>query len=115
MTRALLNGNNDRQGFGLWLSDGTAAGTHEITGVVGAYANNFRPFDLTRFGNVVAFSGAASDSFGLWVSDGTAAGTIELLDGIFPSLLTVFGGKLLFAGGVTFGHSSVWITDGTSA
>jgi len=32
----LLNGTNSANQHGLWVSDGTAAGTHELTGISGA-------------------------------------------------------------------------------
>ena len=81
--------------FGLWETDGTAAGTFELTStgqatVPGTPAINgealygFLPdppwsLDLTVFNGEVLFVGrSAVTSYGLWVTDGTGAGTHEL-------------------------------------
>src|SRR5207237_5459776 len=49
----------------LWVTDGTSAGTHELTGIGGVLSLN--PSDLTAFDGEVLFS-----SDGLWVTNGTA-------------------------------------------
>ena len=66
---------------GLWVTDGTANGTHELLAeAAGATAAKdplgLNPNDLTVFNGEVFFSGL--DKFGrqqLWETDGTAAGT----------------------------------------
>src|ERR1700722_15623662 len=106
------NGSDGIQG--LWVTNGTAAGTHELTGITGADpgSEGLIPLDLTVFGNEVLFNGTdASDSPGLWVTNGTAAGTSELgisgasPSGINPSDLTVFGNRVLFAGTDATGYT----------
>jgi ELWxxDGT repeat protein len=93
----------------LWVSDGTAAGTH--------------PIDVPRgfFGEAVALGDrlifelqVGSAPWPLWVSDGTDGGTHQLVD------LPVGGGRLLTPGGpfVYFvvgsaGGDELWRTDGT--
>jgi ELWxxDGT repeat protein len=79
---ALFNGEIFFQGTdaatvkGLWVSDGTVAGTHEITGIAGANPAGVLPSDITAFNSQILFSGDnTSGNLGLWVSDGTAAGT----------------------------------------
>ena len=63
---------------GLWVSDGTAAGTHEIT-VNGAATTGLAPSGITVLGNKLVMSGKdAAGNYGLWTSDGTTAGTFEL-------------------------------------
>src|SRR5437763_1681524 len=68
----------------LWVTNGTAAGTFELTGISGANASgiftNSTVADFTVFGNEVLFQGinASSGTEGLWVTNGTAAGTHEL-------------------------------------
>ena len=70
--------------YGLWFSDGTAAGTYEIggaknSGVAGVNPGNLDPTDIMAFGNKALFFGYDLDDFdGLWVTDGTASGTFEL-------------------------------------
>jgi ELWxxDGT repeat protein len=105
------NGNN-----ALWVTDGTAAGTSEISTV--SVDSTF-----TALGNKLLFNGNG----GLWVTDGTAAGTSELTVAgaassglgpfggalIFPD--PVFGNEVLFAGLDASGNGGLWKTDGTSA
>jgi ELWxxDGT repeat protein len=72
---------NDPAGAGLWVTNGTAAGTHEITGIKGANTGplGLNPEGLTLFKNEVLFRGVdASGQIGLWVTNGTAASTHEL-------------------------------------
>jgi ELWxxDGT repeat protein len=69
---------------GLWETNGTVAGTHEITGISGANSagifHGINP-DLVAFNNEVLFAGLdASNQTNLWVTNGTAAGTYELTD-----------------------------------
>ena len=104
----LFNGVDAAAKNGLWVTDGTAAGTHELAVISGANASGVDPFDLTVFNHEVLFNGNDSSGDrdrGLWVSDGTAAGTHELTGisganaaGVNPSDLTVFKGKILFNG-----------------
>jgi len=124
------NGSDGIQG--LWVTNGTAAGTHELTGITGADPGSYGliPLDLTVFGNEVLFNGTdASEYQGLWVTNGTAAGTSELgvsgasPGGFNPSDLTVFGNRVLFAGTDATGYSGyagtgnvdLWVTNGTGA
>jgi ELWxxDGT repeat protein len=117
---------------GLWVTDGTAAGTHEITGISGANPGGLFggrtgfPPDFTVFNDKVLFSGLdAAGNIGLWVTDGTAGGTYELtnisnanagglFDGYFPAF-TVLNGKVLFNGIDAAGNEGLWVTDGTAA
>jgi ELWxxDGT repeat protein len=67
----------------LWVSNGFAAGTHELTGISGANANgifgNTKGPAFTVFNGEVLFAGDdASGNNGLWVTNGTSAGTSEL-------------------------------------
>jgi len=113
----------------LWETDGTAAGTFELTGIVGAASTGLYPSDLTNYNGEVLFTSAdARGDFGLWVTDGTAAGTHELavagalaksqypfLAGLNPSGLTVYDGYAFFAGVDASGLVELWETDGTAA
>jgi ELWxxDGT repeat protein len=134
-TKVLFAGNDASTGIDLWVTDGTSAGTHELT-VVGADPTGlFGPLeinpDFTVLGNKVLFDGSGTVSGqGLWVTDGTSVGTSELTvsganavglfsNGLSPDL-TVLGSKALFAGMAANGFSFVglpnlWVTDGTSA
>jgi ELWxxDGT repeat protein len=111
---------------GLWLTDCTAGGTYELTGIAGAYAGGLSPFDFTSFNGEVLFSGLdANDHLGLWITNGTAAGTYELTgisnasaNGLMPPLapnFTVFNGEVLFEGVNATGNFGLWETNGTAA
>src|SRR6516162_9408231 len=63
---------------GLWVTNGTTAGTYELTNIGVADLGGLGP-SLTVFNNEVLFSGNdAAGPHGLWVTNGTAAGTYEL-------------------------------------
>jgi autotransporter passenger strand-loop-strand repeat protein/ELWxxDGT repeat protein len=125
----LFNGIDASGNHGLWVTDGTAAGTSELS-VAGAYLSGVNPSYLTAFGNKVLFRGqdanesstAANNGHGtLWVTNGTAAGTSELSVAgarsttFDPSYLTVFGSEVLFEGYDISGNHGLWVTNGTAA
>jgi ELWxxDGT repeat protein len=91
---------------GLWESNGTAAGTYELTGISGAASDGLGPNDITAFGEALFSGHDGSGDWGLWVTNGTAAGTHELTvipsafmsSELFPSSMTVFNGEVLFGG-----------------
>ena len=64
---ALFDGTDAAGNEGLWVSNGTASGTFELTG------GDIRPRNFTIFGNEVLFEGRDTAGFSLWVTDGTAA------------------------------------------
>ena len=113
---------------GLWETNGTAVGTHEITGIADANASGLNPSDLTVLGGEALFSGLdASGDTGLWVTDGIPADTHEVTGitgadpgdpthgdpGLDPLFLTAFNGEVLFNGRDTSGLKGLWVTDGT--
>ncbi len=132
--RALFAGQvNGTTQFGLWSSDGTAAGTTLLSGLGdGAIGLS----QVTAFGDRLAFT--TSDGAGgvlLWSTDGTSAGTVRLLDQPASSLSSNYGfnggtgsirilgsvGGLLIYGLITGATTpvapigSIWATDGTLA
>jgi ELWxxDGT repeat protein len=120
----LFLGEDTSGDFGLWVTNGTAAGTHELTGISGAYTGGLQPTHMTVFSGEVLFAGQdASGAVGLWVTNGTAAGTHELTGisganttgGLNPSELTVFNGEVLFNGQNPAGQIGLWVTNGTAA
>ena len=119
----LFNGLGTAGNNGLWATDGTAAGTHELIGISGIAATGVDPHYLTAFNGEVLFEGTEADGTkGLWVTDGTAAGTHELTGisganpgGLNPSYLTVFNNKVLFNGLNAAVKRGLWVTDGTAA
>ncbi|MBW2457361.1 MAG: hypothetical protein JRI68_22830 [Deltaproteobacteria bacterium] len=117
---------NGVDGFELWKSDGTAAGTAMVRDI--DTLGDSDPVGMTRFGDHVYF-GATHPSSGreLWRTDGTEAGT-ELVqdinlgsgDGLYvtgvPNNLVVFDGALYFRAQDTppDDQPQVWRTDGTT-
>jgi ELWxxDGT repeat protein len=123
---------------GLWITNGTAAGTFEIGGVANIGINDVSPGgllpsdpDFTVLNGVALFSGRdAANNQGLWVTNGTAAGTFELapIPGAFavgspgsdvlgsgPNM-AVLGNVVLFKGtDLQDTPGSLWLTDGTAA
>jgi hypothetical protein len=106
MTRAFFEGVDAAGLQGLLVTDGTPAGTHEITNISGAYSGGLFPPpinpDFTVFHGRVLFVGDYTDIYdttglGLWETNGTAAGTHEIFS--LPSGgLTVFDNEVLFTG-----------------
>jgi ELWxxDGT repeat protein len=127
----LFQGKDASGKLGLWVTDGTAAGTHELTGISGANSfgglfiltgfGDVPPPDFTIFNGEVLFRGVnAAGNAGLWVTDGTAAGTHELTGisgagSLSPESMTVFNGQVLFKGHNNGGRLGLWVTDGTAA
>ena len=109
-TLVVFEGEDSNADFGLWVTDGTAAGTSELS-VAGADASGVfalysptAPTDaaFTVLGSTALFGGAdSSGNVGLWVTDGTAAGTSELSvagassSGLFPIGAAFMGGTVL--------------------
>ena len=122
----LFNGlNNVGAGVhGLWTTNGTAPGTHEVTGINGAASTGVNPIDMTVFNGSVLFNGVdGAGHQGLWVTNGTGAGTKEVTGingaastGIDPTDMTVFNGEVLFNGvdNTGAGLSGLWVTNGTA-
>jgi len=121
-------------GYELWVTDGTAAGTHLVKDIVtgaqpGLGGNNPDPYGLTAVGNEVYFvavdtsdsdGGTTSHDYALWKSDGTEAGTVIVKNiwlgaGSDPGIghLTAVGSKLFFTGNDGVNGNELWVTDGT--
>ncbi len=90
----------------LWVTDGTAAGTQQLTSNINYNDTTAFSPDITAFGN----NNALFARNGLEITDGTVAGTKNLNASVTPSNITVLGNKALFQSG-----SALWITDGTTA
>lgn len=113
--QVLFAGVNASGTKGLWVTDGTAVGTHEIAGISGANGAGINPYDMASFRDEVLFFGSnESGSKVLWVSDGTAGGTHEIA-GVVGSHLTVLNDEVLFEGVDASNTVGLWVTDGTAA
>ncbi len=131
----LFNGLNNATAagvHGLWETNGTAAGTAEITGINGVASTGLNPSDITVFNGIALFNGASSANaagpaghLGLWTTNGTASGTTELgastgiagaaTTGLDPTDMTVFGSEVLFNGVDADGKAGLWETNGTAS
>lgn len=105
-------------GYGLWRSDGTAAGTQLIRGPgQGLKSVN----NLTAIGLKLFFSGTGATGEELWKSDGTAAGTVQVKDiragttASSPTNLVNVNGDLFFLADDGTHGRELWRSDGTAA
>ena len=105
----------------LWVSDGTAGGTHVITSFNPTHSNTATgPFNLAAVGNTLFFDAKdATHGIELWKSDGTAGGTVMVADinpsgDSYPIALTNDAGKLFFYANDGTHGDEPWISDGTS-
>ena len=123
----LFNGADADGLSGLWATDGTAGGTHELIAEAPGASSGLDPTDMTVFGNEVLFSGVDANGLsGLWVTNGTASGTRELLaevpgataakdpHGLNPTDLTVFNGNVFFNGLNGSGRGQLWELNGAT-
>ncbi|MFA6260701.1 MAG: T9SS type A sorting domain-containing protein [Bacteroidia bacterium] len=109
-------------GYELWVSDGTASGTQEVTdlfpgttsGIANGGTNNV---PMLAYKNKIYFQGITSFSSptGLYSSDGTSAGTgvVKSGPGFNPQHFTVFNDTLFFQAKES--NTGLWKTDGTTA
>ncbi|MDE2198432.1 MAG: Hint domain-containing protein [Rhodospirillales bacterium] len=123
--KIILSGFNAAWLDGLWVSDGTAAGTSEIP-VAGANTTpggGLSPQELTPLNGKLVFDGVDSVGNQLWITDGTSAGTHVVpvsgqdAAGLAPHGFTVLGNLVLFGGysSETGNPYRLWASDGTSA
>jgi ELWxxDGT repeat protein len=120
-TTVFFRANDGTNGFELWRSDGTSAGTQLVKDINPGSSSSY-PQSLTNVGGTLFFS-ASDGAHGreLWRSDGTAAGTQIVKDirpgsvGSYPYGFINVGGTLFFdANDGTNGHE-LWRSDGTAA
>ncbi|MEX0676561.1 MAG: ELWxxDGT repeat protein [Pirellulales bacterium] len=108
-------------GFELWKSDGTMAGTTLVKDVRTGVASSF-PFVMTDVGGTLFFTADdGATGFELWKSDGTELGTVPVKDintggaGSGPDALTNVGGTLLFRANDGTNGVELWKSDGSGA
>ena len=113
-------------GFELWKTDGTAAGTVMVKDINPGQISSL-PANLINVDGTLYFSaaGTGDNSMGynieLWKSDGSAAGTVlvkDIYQGIITSQLTSFtnvNGTLFFTANTNTTGFELWKSDGTDA
>jgi ELWxxDGT repeat protein len=103
----------------LWVTDGTAAGTHEVVDINPTPGVGSDPDQLTALGDRVYFFADAGAGLALWKSDGTATGTKPLSGALGKthwdiSLASVSGRLFVTASlGECCTQSKLWTSDGT--
>ena len=122
---ALFTGTDTAGHLGLWVTNGTAGGTQELTGIASASSTGLDPTDMAVFNNELLFNGVDANGLsGLWVTDGTVGGTHELVAGaggasdpagLNPTDMTLYNGELLFSGLDFSGGMGLWVSNGTAA
>jgi ELWxxDGT repeat protein len=115
-------------GYELWKSDGTAAGTQLVSDIFpgpGSYnpvnysAGSSMPAYLANVNGTLFFAASEPTSgTELWKSDGTATGTVLVRDiagtsSSNPTNLTDVNGTLFFVAGTVANGSELWKSDGT--
>ena len=123
-SRLVFQGNDTSTGP-VWVTDGTAAGTHQLDTAAGLVSTTL----IAATGDIGGLSGrdgyyffgytGAPGTVNLWRTDGTDAGTIQyaaLPQPFVTSGMAQLNGKIYFAGG-RFSASGIelWSTDGTPA
>lgn len=110
---------SDDINVGLWVTDGTTAGTIKLTPSSGPPNTSF---DIVSYNNKIYFSyNDGVNGYELWVSDGTVPGTGLFQDlyagsaGSYPRYFTVANNKLFFMGDNINGDRRMFVSDGTAA
>ncbi len=122
----VLFGATDRQGAGLWASDGTSSGTRIIKRVDVFAQRNFPGSPLFIVENGLGFFAGDDASTGvleLWVTDGTAQGTVRLTSHTtsttsysgFFDFIGILHGRVIFYASDADGVMQVWSSNGTPA
>ena len=108
-------------GYELWKTDGTDAGTIMVKNINPAAANS-NPSNLVNLNGVLYFTADdGTNGKELWKSDGTDAGTVMIKNinpgsnSSDPSYLTVINGTIYFAATDGSNGAELWKSDGTDA
>ncbi len=107
-------------GFELWKSDGSEAGTVMVKNIAGGVSNS-SPYGFTSINSEIVFGcDDGVNGVELWKTDGTNSGTVLLKNissgsSSTPKNFIFFNNKIYFdAYNESFGNE-IWMTDGTSA
>jgi hypothetical protein len=124
----LFKGYDSSGKYGLWVTNGTAAGTEEVTGLTGANTNGiFDGITDPDFTNMINVGGSGEgetlftgvDTSGLadlWTTSGKLSVMgASTLTGLYPSDMTNFGNEVIFAGFDSSNDRNLWLTNGTGS
>jgi ELWxxDGT repeat protein len=123
----LYFGADTGNGYELWRSDGTAAGTFKVKEInttsdpqQGVYDNSAQ-FNSANIGATAIFTGANdAGGYELWATGGTAATTGVILDinpgpeSSSPNAFVALGSNVIFAATDDTHGRELWITNGTA-
>ncbi|MDY7094856.1 MAG: hypothetical protein SX243_17930 [Acidobacteriota bacterium] len=106
-------------GRALWVSDGTAAGTHLLRDTVSELT--FASSNLLTASGSRLFFSLSLPGYGreLWTTDGSAEGTGPVADlcpgacGDIAEMAPLAGERVVLAQGLDFRFPAVWVSDGT--
>lgn len=113
-TRALFDGWSQDSGTELWITDGTAAGTHLLRDLVpGQEPSGPEPIQWVGNRLLLSTRGYSLTRGYLWVTDGTPAGTVPMSD--LPTTAGSFRGLGVLQGRAVFGGMQLWTSDLTEA
>ncbi|WET01866.1 ELWxxDGT repeat protein [Flavobacterium sp. YJ01] len=111
-----FNANDGANGFELWKSDGTEAGTYMIKDIYpGSSASYARQFVLLN--NIIYFIANDNSGTAIWKTDGTQSGTTKIIALNDIRILKILNNKLIIiaeTSGTTYGPHDVWVSDGTA-
>ena len=102
--------------MGLWMSDGTGAGTFPVVGI--DHMSYPSPNGLTVYNGALYFSGNGSE---LWKSDGSALGSVLVKDinpgsaGAQVRDINVINNKLFFIADDGSSGQELWVSDGSES
>lgn len=104
----------------LWKTDGTSAGTTQVTANIPDISDRMVTVDLLEGGPTLFFTTFDGDSQGIWRSDGTASGTKlvkSLGSGAQTSVqdMVAYNHELVFDGDDGVSGDEPWRSDGTAA
>ncbi len=109
--------NDGVHGQELWVTDGTAQGTHMVIDLNPVYSpatpdGVFNVFEVV--GSKIFFDGYDGNEYGIWMTDGTAAGTSWLRKMIKAQNFICYNNKLCYTD-VDSGSfvADFWMSDGT--
>lgn len=136
-SKAIFSAMDQNGEYGLWVTDGTAAGTREFLSQTQAFqdfsydggqsmwTSRWQWITGIAYHGKVLFSAIDSWSrIDLWVTDGTEAGTHQIIPeganvqpmvGLAPSDFAMVGDQVVFSGENSAGQPGLWTTDGTAA
>jgi ELWxxDGT repeat protein len=107
--RLFFTARDAENGAEVWVSDGTAGGTHLfkdlLPGVGGSTPTSAVPFSGKLLIGTLG---------GLWESDGTPAGTNALVESVQVSMLRVVDTQVFFRGSQPATGQELWRSDGTA-